>query len=55
VTLSGNQARIEVPINLKLSGSCKYQGRSGNCSGNLTGRSIAVVKVTSKPLKVKWS
>jgi hypothetical protein len=55
VTLSGNQARIEVPINLKLSGSCTYQGRSGNCSGNLTGRSIAVVKVTSKPLKVKWS
>jgi hypothetical protein len=55
VTLSGNQARIEVPINLKLTGSCTYQGRSGNCSGNLTGRSIAVVKVTSKPLKVKWS
>jgi hypothetical protein len=55
VTLSGTQARIEVPINLKLSGSCTYQGRSGNCSGNLTGRSIAVVKVTSKPLKVKWS
>jgi hypothetical protein len=54
VNLSGTQARIEVPINLKLSGSCTYQGRSGNCSGNLTGRSIAVVKVTSKPLKVKW-
>jgi hypothetical protein len=54
VNLSGTQARIEVPINLKLSGSCTYHGRSGNCSGNLTGRSIAVVKVTSKPLKVKW-
>jgi hypothetical protein len=54
MNFSGTQARIEVPINLKLSGSCTYQGRSGNCSGNLTGRSIAVVKVTSKPLKVKW-
>jgi hypothetical protein len=54
MNFSGTQARIEVPINLKLTGSCTYQGRSGNCSGNLTGRSIAVVKVTSKPLKVKW-
>jgi hypothetical protein len=54
VSLSGTQARIEVPIDLKLSGSCTYQGRSGNCSGNLTGKSVAVVKVTSKPLKVKW-
>jgi hypothetical protein len=54
VSLSGTQAQIEVPIDLKLTGSCKYQGRSGNCSGNLTGKSIAVVKVTSKTLKVKW-
>jgi hypothetical protein len=55
VALSGTQARVEVPINLKLSGSCTYQGRSGNCSGTLTGKSVAVAKVTSKPLKVKWS
>ena len=54
VSFSGTQARVEVPINLKLSGSCTYQGRSGNCSGTLTGRSIAMVKVTSKPLKVRW-
>jgi len=55
VALSGTQARVEVPINLKLSGSCSYQGRSGNCSGTLTGKSIAVAKVTTKPLKIKWS
>jgi hypothetical protein len=54
VTYSGTQARIQVPINLKLSGSCTYQGRSGNCSGNLTGTAIAVLNVTDKPLKVKW-
>jgi hypothetical protein len=54
VSFSENQARIQIPIDLKLSGSCTYQGRSGNCSGNLTGKSVAVVKVTSKPLKVKW-
>jgi hypothetical protein len=54
VTYSGTQARIQVPIDLKLSGSCTYQGRSGNCSGNLTGTAIAVVNVTNKPLKVKW-
>ena len=54
VTLGGTQARIEIPLNLKLSGSCTYQGRSGNCSGTLTGKSVAVVKVTSKPLNVRW-
>jgi hypothetical protein len=54
VSLSGTQARIEVPINLKLSGSCTYQGRSGNCSGTLTGKAIASMKVTTKRLKVKW-
>jgi hypothetical protein len=54
VSFSGTQARVEVPINLKLSGSCTHQGRSGNCSGTLSGKSIAVVKVTSKPLKVRW-
>ncbi|HEX7210283.1 MAG TPA: hypothetical protein VF241_05145 [Propionibacteriaceae bacterium] len=54
VTFSGTQARVQVPIDLKLSGSCSYQGRSGNCSGSLTGTSVAVIKVTTKPLKVKW-
>jgi len=54
VSLSGTQARIEIPIDLKLSGSCTYKDRSGNCSGKLTGKSVAVVKVTGKPLKVKW-
>jgi hypothetical protein len=54
VTFSGTQARVEIPIDLKLSGSCSYQGRSGNCSGSLTGTSVAVIKVTTKPLKVRW-
>jgi hypothetical protein len=54
VTFSGTQARIEIELNLKLTGSCTYQGRSGNCSGTLTGRSVAVVKATDKPLNVKW-
>ena len=54
VTLSGTQARIEIPLNLRLTGSCSYQGRSSTCSGDLTGMSAAVVKVTTKPLTVKW-
>jgi hypothetical protein len=54
VSLGGTQARIEIPLNLRLSGSCTYQGRSGNCSGELTGTSVAVVKVTTKRLSVKW-
>jgi hypothetical protein len=51
---SGTQVRIQIPLNLKLSGSCTYKGRSGNCKGTLTGTSAAVVKVTRKPLTVKW-
>jgi hypothetical protein len=54
VSLGGTQARVEIPLNLRLTGSCTYQGRSGNCSGELTGRSVAVVKVTTKQLNVKW-
>ena len=54
ITLTATQARIEIPLSLKLSGSCTYQGRSGNCSGTLTGKSVAVVKVTTKPLKINW-
>jgi hypothetical protein len=54
VSLSGTQASIEVPLNLRLTGSCTYQGRSGNCSGELTGKSVAVVKVSTKQLSVKW-
>ena len=54
VTFSGTQARVEIKLNLRLTGSCTYQGRSGNCSGTLTGTSVAVVKATEKPLNVKW-
>jgi hypothetical protein len=54
VTFSGTQARIEIPLDLRLTGSCTGQGRSGICSGKLTGMSAAVVKVTTKPLTVKW-
>ena len=54
VTLGGTQARVEIPLNLKLTASCTSQGRSGTCSGTLTGKAIAVVKVTSKPLEVTW-
>ena len=54
VTFSGTQARIEIPLDLRLTGSCSDQGRSGICSGKLTGTSAAVVKVTAKPPTVKW-
>ena len=54
VTFSGTQARVEIPLNLRLTASCTSQGRAGNCSGTLKGKAIAVVKVTSKPLEVKW-
>jgi hypothetical protein len=54
ITLTATQARIEIPLSLKLSGSCTYKGRSGKCSATLTGKSVAVVKATTKPLKVNW-
>ena len=54
VTFGGTQARVEIPLKLKLTASCSSQGRAGNCSGTLSGKAVAVVKVTSKPLEVKW-
>jgi hypothetical protein len=54
ITFSETQVRIEIPLDLELSGSCTSPDRSGTCSGKLTGKSVAVVKVTSKPLKVDW-
>jgi hypothetical protein len=54
ITFSGTQVRIEIPLDLKLSGSCTSPDRSGTCSGKLTGKSAAVVTVTTKPLKVNW-
>jgi hypothetical protein len=54
VTLDGTQARVEIPLKLKLTASCSSQGRAGNCSGTLSGKAVAFVKVTSKPLEVKW-
>jgi hypothetical protein len=54
VTFSGTQARIEIPLNLRLTGKCTGQGRSGICSGKLTGTSAAAVTVTTKPPTVKW-
>jgi hypothetical protein len=54
ITFSGTQVRIEIRLDLKLSGSCTSQDRSGNCSGTLKGNSAAAIKVTTKPLKVNW-
>jgi GH24 family phage-related lysozyme (muramidase) len=54
VTLDGTQARIEIPLNLRLTASCTSQGGAGTCSGTLKGKAVAVVKVTSKPLEVTW-
>ena len=54
VTFGGTQARVEIPLKLKLTAGCTSQGRAGNCSGTLSGKAVAVVKVTSKPLEVKW-
>jgi hypothetical protein len=54
VTFGGTQARIEIPLNLRLTASCTDQGRSGTCSGRLSGKAIAVAKVTSKPVEVTW-
>jgi hypothetical protein len=54
VSFGGTQARVEIPLNLRLTASCTDEGRSGTCSGTLTGKAVAVVKVTSKPLEVTW-
>jgi TIR domain len=54
VSFRGTQARIKISLNLKVSASCTNQGRSGTCTGTLTGTSVGVVKMRTTPLRVEW-
>lgn len=48
------EASVTVPLKVKLSGSCTFDGGSGTCSGTVTGTAVAIGKVTGKSVKVRW-
>jgi hypothetical protein len=54
VQLLAGVARVDINIKLKLSGSCTFEGRSGTCSGTLTGDARALASVLKRPVTVRW-
>ena len=55
VELSGRSARVHIPLRVRISGPCAYQGRSGyTCSGRVTGDAWAAIRMDRPKLSVVW-
>ena len=53
--LAGRTARVRMPLRVRISGPCVYQGRSGyTCSGSVTGTGVASIRVDREKLSVVW-
>jgi hypothetical protein len=55
VELSGTSATVKIPLRVRISGPCVYQGRSGfTCSGRVTGDAWASIRLDREKLSVAW-
>ena len=54
VTVIERSARIGIPLRVRISGPCTFSGTSGTCTGNVTGRGVASIRLDKDPLKVVW-
>jgi len=55
VELSGASAQVRIPLRVRISGPCTYQGRSGyTCSGRVTGDALAAIRLDRPKLSVVW-
>lgn len=46
--------RIGIPLRVRVSGPCTFSGGSGTCSGNITGRGVASVRLDKPSWYVVW-
>ena len=46
--------RIGIPLRVSVSGPCTFGGGSGTCSGNVTGRGVASIRLDKPSLYVVW-
>ncbi len=55
VAVIERSARIGIPLRVRISGPCTFDGVSGTCTGNVTGRGVASVRLDKGRLKgVVW-
>jgi hypothetical protein len=55
VELSGTAAQVKIPLRVRISGPCVYQGRSGyTCRGRVTGDAWASIRLDRAKLSVVW-
>lgn len=56
VTYDGarGEASLSIPLRVRLSGDCRFDGQSGTCSGRVTGTGVGQVNLTRTPLKFDW-
>jgi hypothetical protein len=55
VQLDGRTAQVSIPLRVRISGPCAYQGRSGyTCSGSVRGTGVASIRVDREKLSVAW-
>jgi hypothetical protein len=54
VAVIERSARIGIPLRVRIAGPCTFSGTSGTCTGNVTGRGVASVRLDKSPLKVVW-
>jgi hypothetical protein len=54
VTVLERSARVTIPLRVRISGPCTFNGTSGTCTGNVTGTGVAAVQLDQKQLKAVW-
>jgi hypothetical protein len=54
VELTGRSARVSVPLRVRISGPCTFSGTSGTCTGSVTGRAVASIRLDREKLSVVW-
>jgi hypothetical protein len=54
VAVIERSVRVGIPLRVRISGPCTFSGVSGTCSGNVTGRGVASIRLDKAPLKVVW-
>ena len=54
VAVIDRAARVGIPLRVSVSGPCTFSGGSGTCSGNVTGRGVASVRLDKKTWYVVW-
>lgn len=47
-------AALSIPLRVRLSGDCRVNGRSGTCTGTVTGTGVGRLNLTRSPLKFDW-